>query len=77
MPALVMYNKWTIDIVVMLIGVGQMKYLVVVREDLTNQVDGRALRNKFGSLLKGIICWYRCIEELVADKGKLDANEAT
>ena len=35
-----------VDIVVMPMGLGQMKYLVLAREDLTNQVEGRALRNK-------------------------------
>ena len=35
-----------VDLVSMPMGVGQMKYLVLAREDLTNQVEGRALTNK-------------------------------
>ena len=38
--------KWMVDLVSMPMGVGQMKYLVLAREDLTNQVEGRALTNK-------------------------------
>ena len=35
-----------VDLVTMSIGVGQMRYLVLAREDLTNQVEGRALTNQ-------------------------------
>ena len=35
--------EWMVDIVVMPTGIGQMKYLVLALEDLTNQVEGRAL----------------------------------
>jgi hypothetical protein len=38
--------KWMVDLMTMLLGVGQMRYLVLAREDLTNQVEGRALQNK-------------------------------
>ena len=38
--------KWMVDLVTMPMGVGQMRYLVLAREDLTNQVEGRALQNK-------------------------------
>ena len=33
---------WVVDLVTMSMGVGQMRYLVLAREDLTNQVEGRA-----------------------------------
>jgi hypothetical protein len=38
--------KWMVDLDTMPLGVGQMRYLVLAREDLTNQVEGRALQNK-------------------------------
>ena len=38
--------KWMVDLVTMLVGLGQVRYLVLARENLTNQVEGRALRNK-------------------------------
>ena len=38
--------KWMVDLVKMSMGVGLMRYLVLAREDLTNQVEGRALQNK-------------------------------
>ena len=61
-------------------GMGQMKYLVLAREDLTNQVEGRALRNKTTSavckfLLKDVICRYGCVGKIVTDRGELDENE--
>ena len=43
---LTIHFKWMVDLVSMLMGVGHMKYLVLAREDLTNQVKGRALSNK-------------------------------
>ena len=52
-------------------GVEQMKYLVLVREDLTNQVEGRALTNKTmiivcKFLLKDVVCRYGCVGKIVA-----------
>ena len=72
-----MYYKWLVDIVVIQMGLGQMKYLVLGREDLT----GRALRNKTTLavcmfLLQDVICRYGCVSKKVADRGELDANEA-
>ena len=32
--------KWMVDIVAMPTGIGQKKFLVLAREDLTNQVEG-------------------------------------
>ena len=63
------------------VGVWQMRYLVLAREDLTNQVEGRALRQKNTSavckfLLENVICRYGCIGKIVADRGELDSNEA-
>jgi hypothetical protein len=57
-----------------------MKYLVVAMEDLTNQIEGHALRSKETTavckfLLKDIICRYECVGKIIADRGKLDANE--
>ena len=58
-----------------------MPYLVLAREDLTNQVEGRALQNKTTAavcrfLIKDVICRYRCVGKIVADRGDLDAQEA-
>ena len=58
-----------------------MKYLVLAREDLTNQVEGRALTNKVTTtvckfLLKDVVCRYGCVGEIVADRGELDEREA-
>ena len=58
-----------------------MKYLVLAREDLTNQVEGRALTNKTTAdvcniLLKDVVCRYGCVGKIVADRGELDAREA-
>ena len=38
--------KWMVELVSMLMGVRRMKYLVLARENMTNQVKGRAVRNK-------------------------------
>ena len=78
---LAMHYKWMVDIVMMPMGRWQMRYLVLAREDLTNQVEGRALRTKETSsvckfLLEDVICRYGCVGKIVADRGELDANEA-
>ena len=79
--SLSLHYKWVVDIVMMPVGVWQMRYLVLAREDLTNQVEGRALRQKTTSavckfLLEDVICRYGCIAKIVADRGELDSNEA-
>jgi hypothetical protein len=65
--------KWMVDIVAMPTGIEQekylvlaRKYLVLAREDLTNQVEGRALRIKKCSaicrfLLEEVFCRYGCV----------------
>ena len=35
--------KWMVDLVTMSMGVGQMRYMVFVWEDLMSQVEGQAL----------------------------------
>jgi hypothetical protein len=77
-----MHYKWTVDIVMMPMGRWHMKYLVLAREDLTNQVEGRAFRTKETSsvcrfLLEHVICRHGCVDRIVDDRGELDANEAT
>ena len=62
-------------------GMGQMRYLVLAREDLTNQVEGRALQNKTTAavcrfLVEDVICRYGCVGKIVADRGELNAEEA-
>ena len=73
--------KWMVDIVAMPTGIGQKKYLVLVREDLSNQVEGRALRRKTFSmvcqfLLEEVFCRYGCVGQVIADRGKLDSHKA-
>ena len=64
--------KWMVDFVTM------MRYLVLAREDLTNQVEGRALQNKTTTamcqfLIEEVVCRYGCVGKIMADGGELDA----
>jgi hypothetical protein len=73
--------KWMVDLVTMPLGVGQMRYLVLAREDLTNQVEGRALQSKTMAavcrfLIEEVVCKYGCVGKIVADRGELDVQEA-
>jgi hypothetical protein len=73
--------KWMVDFVTMPLGVGQMRYLVLVREELTSQVEGRVLQNKTMAavcrfLVEEVVCRYGCVSKIVADRGELDAQEA-
>ena len=72
--------KWMVDLVTMPMGVGKIGYLVLAREDLTNQVEGRALTNKTTAvvckfLIENVICRYGCVGKIVADRGELDVEE--
>jgi hypothetical protein len=63
------------------LGVGQVKYVVLAQEDLTNQVEGRALRGKSTKtvcrfLLKDVICRYGYIGQVIANRGELNSEEA-
>ena len=54
---------------------------MLAREDLTNQVEGRALTNKTTAvvckfLIEDVIYRYGCVGKIVADRGELDAKEA-
>ena len=76
-----MHYKWVVDLVTMPLGIWQMRYVALAREDLTNQVEGRALRTKSTEsickfLLEDVICRYGCIGKITADRGELDADEA-
>jgi hypothetical protein len=84
--------KWMVDLVTMPLGVGvtdtpssvtvgQMRYLVLPREDLTNQVEGQALQSKTTAamcrfLVEEVVCRYGCVGKIVADRRELDAQEA-
>ena len=62
-------------------GVGQLWYLVLAQEDLTNQVEGHALMNKATTvawrfLIEEVVCRYGCVGEIVVGRGELDAQEA-
>jgi hypothetical protein len=70
-----------VDVVAMLTGIEQKKYLVLAQEDLTNQVEGRALRRKTCSaicqfLLEEVFCRYGCVGQVIADLGELDSDNA-
>ena len=63
------------------LGEGQMRYLALAREDLTNQVEGRTLRQKTSKvvckfLLEDVICRYGCVGKIIADRGELGSDEA-
>ena len=76
-----MHYKWVVDLATMPLGLWQMRYIVLAREDLTNQVEDRALRTKSTEavckfLLEDIICCYGCFGKVTADRGELDVEEA-
>ena len=78
---LCLHYKWVVDLITMPLGLWQMRYIVLAREDLSNQVEGRALRTKTTSsvckfLLEDVVCRYGCIGKITADRGELDADEA-
>ena len=61
-------------------GLGQMRYLVMARVNLTNQVEGRTLQNKTTMvicqfLIEEVVCWYGCVGKIVADWEELDTRE--
>ncbi|KAL3681576.1 hypothetical protein R1sor_024532 [Riccia sorocarpa] len=73
--------RWVLDLVMMPPGLWGMKYLVLAREDLSNYVEGRALRTKSTEsicrfVLEDIFCRYGSVGSLRADRGDLDSEEA-
>ncbi len=73
--------RWMIDLVAMPTGIWGMKYLVLAREELSNFVEGRALRTKTTEnvcrfILEDIFSRYGSIGSMRADRGELDAAEA-
>ena len=78
---LAMHFQWVIDLVAMPSGLWSMKYLVLAREELSNFVEGRALRTKSTEgvcrfILEDIFSRYGSIGRMRADRGELDAAEA-
>jgi hypothetical protein len=76
-----MHFTWMIDLVSMPLGLWGMKYLVLAREELSNFVEGRALRTKSTEgvcrfILEDIFSRYGSIGRMRADRGELDAEEA-
>ena len=74
--------QWIIDLVVMPLGLWGMMYLVLAREELSNFVEGRALRTKSTEgvcrfILEDIFTRYSTIGRMRADRGELDVAEAT
>ena len=58
-----------------------MRYLVLVREDLTNKEEGRTLPNKTTVavcrfLTEEVINQYGCVGKIIVDQGELEAQEA-
>ena len=79
---LAIHFQWVIDLVAMPLGLWGMKYLVLAREELSNFVEGRALRTKSTKgvcrfILDDIFSRYGTIGRMRADRGELDAAEAT
>ena len=73
--------KLMVDIKAMPTGIGQKKYLVLARENLTNQVEGQALWRKTCSticqfLLEEVFCRYKCVGQVIADWGELHSDKA-
>ena len=73
--------QWVIDLVIMPPGIWGMRYLVLAREELSNFVEGRALRTKNTKgicrfILEDIFSRYRSIGQMRADRGELDVVEA-
>ena len=57
-----------------------MRDLVLAREDMMNQVEGRALTSKIIAavcrfLIEDVIYRYGCVGKIVVDRGELDAHE--
>ena len=78
---LAMHYKWVVDFVTMPVGVWQMRYIVLAREDQTNQVEGQALWTKATSgvrkfLLENVICKNGCVDKITTNHGELNADEA-
>ncbi|KAL3702114.1 hypothetical protein R1sor_020136 [Riccia sorocarpa] len=73
--------RWVLDLVMMPLGLWGMRYLVLAREDLSNFVEGRALRTKSVEgicrfVLEDIVCRYGSVGSLRADRGDVNAEEA-
>ncbi|KAL2622718.1 hypothetical protein R1flu_002923 [Riccia fluitans] len=73
--------RWVLDLVMMPSGLWGMKYLVFAREDLSNYVEGRALRTKSTEnichfILEDIFFRYGSVGSLCADRGNLDSEVA-
>lgn len=78
---LAIHFQWVIDLVAMPLGLWGMKYLVLAREELSNFVEGRALRTKSTEgicrfILEDIFSRYGSVGRMRADRGELDAAEA-
>jgi hypothetical protein len=76
-----MHFKWMVDLVKMPTGRDQEKFLVLAREDLSNYVEGRALKDKTVHsickfLLEDVICKYGCVGHRIADRGDLDNEKS-
>ena len=60
---LTIHFKWMVELMKIPMGVGQIRYLVLARESLTNQVEGRALVNKTTATM-----WQFLIEEVICGR---------
>ncbi|KAL3689660.1 hypothetical protein R1sor_015969 [Riccia sorocarpa] len=73
--------RWVLDLVMMPPGLWGLKYIVLACEDLSNYVEGRALRSKSTEsicwfVLEDTVCRYGSVGSLRADRGDLDFEEA-
>lgn len=79
---LTIHYTWVLDIVYLPRGLWRKRYLVLAREELSNFVEGRALTSNTTNavcsfVLEDIISRYGCFTTLRADRGELNATEAT
>lgn len=76
---LAIHFQWMIDLVAMPLGLWGMKYLVLAREELSNFIEGRALRTKTTEgifILEDIFNQYESIGRMRANRGEWDAIDA-
>ena len=76
-----MHFQCVIDLVAMPLGLWGMKYLVLAMEELSNYVEGRALRTKTtrgvcSFILEDIFSKYDSIGRMKADRGELHSTKA-
>ncbi|OLY80705.1 Transposon Ty3-G Gag-Pol polyprotein [Smittium mucronatum] len=73
------FTKIGVDLVLMPVGKGNMKYLIVARDDFSGWAEARALKNNTAGLVwkflyEEVICRFGVIGRFVADRGEMTSN---